>query len=295
MAERYDMKPLEELSAQACRKLRGVLCDLDDTLTIDGRLVPGAFDALWRAHDAGLRVVVVTGRPAGWADHLARMWPLDAVVGENGAFYFYMKEGTMRRRWIDDEATRERNQERIAELARQIPREIPGAAVSADQFCRATDLAIDFCEDVPTLSEEAIDQILDAFERAGASARVSSIHVNGWFGDYNKLRCCTLMASELWGEDLDLPERRDRYVFCGDSPNDEPMFAFFPLATAVANIIDLRDRITHLPTFVTPSCGGEGFVELVNHILRNRAPRGGSPGGQNPGSGHPADWGVLES
>jgi len=262
------MRPLHELDDTACRALRGILCDLDDTLTIDGRLVARAFDALWRAHDAGLRVVVVTGRPAGWVDHLARMWPVDAVVGENGAFYFHMHEGVMRRRWVDDEPTRQRNLARIDALARSIPAEVPGAAVSADQFCRATDLAIDFCEDVPPLPREAIDRIVDAFTAAGASAKVSSIHVNGWFGDYDKLRCCQLMARELWGEELDV--EHERYIFCGDSPNDEPMFAFFPLATAVANIVELADRIEHLPAFVTPSRGGEGFAELVDHVLRGR-------------------------
>jgi HAD superfamily hydrolase (TIGR01484 family) len=262
------MKPLHELPEDICRHLRGVLCDLDDTLTVDGRLVSRAFDALWRAHDAGLKVVVVTGRPAGWVDHLARMWPVDAVVGENGAFYFYMHDGRMKRRWVDDEPTRRRNAERLAELARTIPEEVPGAAISADQFCRATDLAVDFCEDVPPLSDAAIDAIVAAFTKAGATAKVSSIHVNGWFGDYDKLRCCKLMASELWGEELE--DHREHYVFCGDSPNDEPMFAFFPHATAVANIVELQDRLKHLPAYVTPSSGGEGFAELLEHILSRR-------------------------
>ena len=256
------------MTAEACAGLRGILCDMDDTLTTHGRVVPESFDALWRARRAGLRVVVVTGRPAGWVDHLARMWPVDAVVGENGAFYFHMMGGVMRRRWIDDEATRLRNLERIDELAKSIPEAVPGCAVSADQFCRATDLAIDFCEDVPPLGQGAIDAIVEEFTKAGATAKVSSIHVNGWFGSYDKLQCCKLMARELWDEDLS--EALDRYTFCGDSPNDEPMFAFFPLATAVANIVELQDRIEHLPAFVTPSSGGEGFAELVDHILSNR-------------------------
>jgi HAD superfamily hydrolase (TIGR01484 family) len=262
------LRPLSDLGTEACSRILGILCDLDDTLTTGGRVVPAAFDALWRAHDAGLRVVVVTGRPAGWADHLARMWPVDAVVGENGAFYFHMKDGAMRRRWVDDEDTRLRNRDRLAELARHIPATVPGAAVSADQFCRATDLAIDFCEDVPPLGRSDIDRIVEAFVAAGATAKVSSIHVNGWFGDYDKLRCCQLMARELWGEELS--EVRDRYTFCGDSPNDEPMFAFFPLAVAVANIVELQDRIAHLPAFVTPSAGGSGFAELVDHLLAQR-------------------------
>lgn len=268
MSSTSKLRPLSELSIDQCSGIRGVLCDLDDTLTIDGRLVPKAFQALWRAHEAGLRVVVVTGRPAGWVDHLARMWPVDAVVGENGAFYFHMRDGRMQRRWVDDEETLAHNRERLAQLARQIPKEIPGSAVSADQFCRAADLAIDFCEDVPPLDAAAVDGIVQAFESAGAVAKVSSIHVNGWFGDYDKLRCCRLMAEELWGEDLE--QEREHYTFCGDSPNDEPMFAFFPLAAAVANIVEMQERLVHLPTFVTPSRGGYGFAELVDHILCER-------------------------
>ena len=266
------MRPLSELSPGACQRLRGILCDLDDTLTSDGELRPEAYQALWRARAVGLRTVVVTGRPAGWVDHLARMWPVDAVVGENGAFYFYMKEGRMRRRWVDDDATRARNQARLAELARQIPEQVPGAAVSADQFCRAADLAIDFCEDVEPLGPEAIDRIVELFTRAGATAKVSSIHVNGWFGSYDKLSCCRLMARELWGEELD--DQTDRYTFCGDSPNDEPMFAFFPLAAAVANIIEMRHRLVHLPAFVTPAAGGQGFAQLVDHVLAHRSAAG---------------------
>jgi len=262
------MRPLGELTAEACTGLKGIMCDLDDTLTSEGRLEARAFDALWRARRAGLRVAVITGRPAGWVDHLARMWPVDGVVGENGAFYFHMRDGKMHQRWVDDEETRRRNREKLAELARTIPVAVPGCAVSADQFCRAADLAIDFCEDVPPLPEEAIDKIVEAFEQAGATAKVSSIHVNGWFGSYDKLSCCKLMARELWDEDLDASA--NRYVFAGDSPNDEPMFAFFPLATAVANIVELQDRIAHLPTFVTPSRGGEGFAELVDRILEQR-------------------------
>jgi HAD superfamily hydrolase (TIGR01484 family) len=264
------MRPLAEMPADTCRQLSGLLCDLDDTMTTGGKLVPRAYDALWRAHEAGLRTVVVTGRPAGWVDHLARMWPVDAVVGENGAFYFHMDAGKMRRRWVDDEATRAGHRARLAELGLRIPKVVPGAALSADQFCRAADVAIDFCEDVPPLPAAAVDLIVAELQGAGATAKVSSIHVNGWFGVHDKLSCTRLLARERWGEDLDAT--RERYVFCGDSPNDEPMFAFFPNATAVANVVELVHRMAHRPAYVTPSRGGAGFAELVDHILAEREP-----------------------
>jgi HAD superfamily hydrolase (TIGR01484 family) len=200
------------------------------------------------------------------------MWPVDAVVGENGAFYFHMDAGRMRRRWVDDAETRAQNRQRLDELAARIPQVVPGCAVSADQFCRAADLAIDFCEDVTPLPQESIDRIVAEFEGAGATAKVSSIHVNGWFGTYDKLSCMRLVAEELWEEDLALTS--DRYVFCGDSPNDEPMFAYFPLACAVANITEQAHRIRSRPSYVTVSRGGEGFGELVDHILEHREPGG---------------------
>jgi hypothetical protein len=266
------MKPLVDIPAAICRDLKGVLSDLDGTLTLDGRVVPRAYEALWRAREAGLRTVLVTGRPAGWADHLARMWPLDAVIGENGAFYFRVAGGKMVRRWVDDPEARARQRDRLEELARRILKVVPGAALSADQPFRAADLAIDYCEDVPPLPREAVDRIVREFEQAGATVKVSSIHVNGWYGVYDKLHCMRLLASELWGEDL--AAERGRYVYCGDSPNDEPMFGFFPYATAVANVAGFVDRMAARPAFVTPAAGGEGFAELVDEILRKRSSAG---------------------
>jgi HAD superfamily hydrolase (TIGR01484 family) len=268
------MKPVAQLSSAVCRGLRGLLCDLDDTLTTEGKLLPEAYEALWRLQRAGLRVVVITGRPAGWADHLARMWPVDGVVGENGAFYFCLDQNsssstsTMHRRWVDDEATREANGVKLAELAQRMPVQVPGAAISADQFCRVADLAVDFCEDVAPLPAEAVDRIVQEFVHVGATAKVSSIHVNGWFGSYDKLECFRLMARERWQEELEAV--REQYVFCGDSPNDEPMFAFFPHATAVANIVETQSRLRHLPAYVTSQPGGLGFAELAAHILAHR-------------------------
>src|SRR5262249_57511345 len=82
------MEPLDSFPMAARRRIRGVLADIDDTITTDGKLTAAAYGALERLQAAGFRVVPITGRPAGWCDHIARMWPVDAVVGENRAFYF---------------------------------------------------------------------------------------------------------------------------------------------------------------------------------------------------------------
>ena len=169
--------------------LRGVFFDIDDTLTTEGRLTAEAYAAMERLHSAGLTVVPITGRPAGWCDHIARMWPVDAVVGENGAFYFCYdrKARKLVKRFRDDAATRARHRAQLPAVRDRILREVPGTALASDQLYREADLAIDYCEDVPRLGETAIDRIVAIMREAGMTAKVSSIHVNGWFGEYDKL------------------------------------------------------------------------------------------------------------
>ncbi len=245
--------------------VRGILCDIDDTLTTDGRLVPAAFAALARAQAAGLRVVPVTGRPAGWVDHIARMWPVDGCVGENGGLWFYMGEGKLQRRFLQDAATRAENRARLDALADTILAAVPGTALASDQGYRALDLAVDFCEDVPALDDAAVDAIVAAFEAAGAVCKVSSIHVNGWFGDFDKLTGFRRFHRDRWGTEAVL----DEWVYIGDSANDAPMFEAFPRSVGVANVAHFLDRIPAAawPKFVTPAVGGDGFAELIDHLL----------------------------
>jgi len=256
-------KPIASIPAQVCRRLTTVFTDIDDTLTTAGRVPAAAFSALWKAHDAGLRVIPVTGRPAGWCDHIARMWPVAAVVGENGALSFAMREGRMQRLYAD---RRPDAPALLAAIRDRVLAEVPGCRVAADQAYREYDLAIDFREDVAPLDDESIDRILAIFQEHGANARVSSIHVNGWFGDFDKLTMCQRCSRELLGEPLD-PERA---VFVGDSPNDVPMFRFFPHSIGVANVRDMAHRMEELPAYVTEQRGGEGFAEVVETILAQR-------------------------
>ena len=145
---------------------------------------------------------------------------------------------------------------------------MPGAGIASDQPYRAADLAIDFCEDVAPLPHDDVLRIVRIFERHGAHAKVSSIHVNGWFGDYDKLTTSRQMMSELFG--VDLEARRDRYVFSGDSPNDAPMFGFFPNAVGVANVRDFAADMDHLPRWITTARSGAGFVELARALIGAR-------------------------
>jgi HAD superfamily hydrolase (TIGR01484 family) len=263
-------RPLDDFPPAARAAVRGVFLDIDDTLSTDGRLTAAAYDALERLHRAGLLVVPITGRPAGWCDHIARFWPVDAVVGENGAFYFRYDRDRRRliARFEASEETRRANRRRLAALRDEILAAVPGAGIASDQAYRETDLAIDYCEDVPRLARAAVDRIVALFERAGANAKVSSIHVNGWFGDYDKLGMTRALLDECFGIDLD--REREAFVYIGDSPNDAPMFAFFPNAVGVANVLAFADRLPALPAYVTRGRSGAGFVELADALLAAR-------------------------
>ena len=235
------MKSFDRLPDFAKKRIRYVLTDIDDTLTFKGRLPSVVFAAMEHLQQAGIRVVPITGRPAGWCDHIARMWPVDAVVGENGAFYFHYDEPAkkMVRRYWKSERERRQDRDRLERLEAEILAGVPGSGVSADQAYREADLAIDYCEDVPPLSRERIAQIVGLFEHAGARAKVSSIHVNGWF----------------------------QVVFVGDSPNDAPMFAFFPHSVGVANVRRFEVELTSAPAWVTAREGGYGFAEMASGLL----------------------------
>ena len=82
------MDNLSVMSELQLSEVKIILTDIDDTLTTDGRLTSAAYGALERLSNSGYKLIPVTGRCAGWCDHIARMWPVDGVVGENGAFFY---------------------------------------------------------------------------------------------------------------------------------------------------------------------------------------------------------------
>ena len=264
------MRPLEQLSAEARRGIEIVLCDIDDTLTTEGRLLAVSYAALESLQQAGLRVLPITGRPAGWCDHMARMWPVDGIVGENGAFYFRYDRAAKRmtRVYWSSAEQRAADRQELSKLEARILTEVPGSAVASDQRYREADLAIDYCEDVEPLSDAQVARIVTLFEEAGAQAKVSSIHVNGWFGDYDKLSMTQRMLAEQFA--LQPDEMRDRALFVGDSPNDAPMFAYFPHSVGVANVRAFAGRMAAEPAYVAGAAGGQGFAEVADALLAAR-------------------------
>lgn len=265
------MRPVSEMPRNVAAAIRCVLTDIDDTLTTDGRLPAAAFAALERLQQAGIAVAPITGRPAGWCDMIARFWPVDGVVGENGAFYFAYDADArrMRRVYAANDAERAESRERLEAIRRRVLAEVSGAAISADQAYRETDLAIDFCEDVEPLPEASVARIKAIFEEAGATAKVSSIHVNGWFGSHDKLSMSRRFAAEVLGADLEAEE--SSFLFCGDSPNDAPMFGYFSNACGVANVRDFAGRLEAEPKWIAGARGAAGFVEITEVILSARA------------------------
>lgn len=277
-----DPPGLDQWAASDREGITTVFCDIDDTLTRDNLLASEAFDAVWRLSKAGFRVVPVTGRPAGWCDCIIRQWPVDAIIGENGAFAYYLQGGVRRELYHPDAGLPGENAKALAAIADLVYREVPGTRGAKDQPFRQFDIAVDFREEPPYLDLDAAERIAGIFRDNGAIAKISSIHVNAWMGRYDKRSMTVLTARQLWGLDLEGEAGRRSVTFCGDSPNDEPMFAFFPFSCAVANVRDTLKYMTHYPAFVTGKAHGPGFAELADSLL---AAQGSRDPGRDPGVG----------
>ncbi len=264
------MKNINDITRAECAGIKGVLFDIDDTFTLEGKLIPQAFSALWKLNEQGLILVPITGRPAGWCDHISRMWPIDGIIGENGAFYYYYdrEKRKLCQRYIFTAAEVAGKRKELESIKEEILKKVPGAGVASDQPFRIFDLAIDFREDVSELSEAEIEEICGIFKRHGAEYKVSSIHINGWFGGYNKLSTTRLFLEERLSVPWD--EAVNTFVFVGDSPNDEPMFEAMNLTVGVANIKNFSSKMNHFPRYVTNKGGGLGFAEMANKILESR-------------------------
>ena len=262
---------LFSISSQTCSSLKGILADIDDTITTNGYLTSQAYTAMEKVQHSNLSLVLVTGRSAGWCDHIARVWPVDGVVGENGAFYFRYDRDKRRliSRHITPSTELTKYNIQLNRIAEKIFREVPGAAFASDQKYRLSDLAIDICEDVIPLSKTDVKRIVKIMEEGGLCAKVSSIHVNGWFGYYNKLDMTKKLMQECFKVNLNL--EKERFLFIGDSPNDEPMFEFFPNSVGVANISSFLGQLYFKPKFLTKQSFGSGFVEMADFIIENRS------------------------
>jgi len=270
------MRPLATWPAAERAALTGVFTDIDDTLTTEGAITPDALRALADLRAAGLKVVAITGRPVGWSLPFIATWPVDAIVAENGAVALLppppwrpgdsLHPVPPRRYFLRDAARRAANFARMQRVLERIEREIPGARRATDSAGRETDIAIDHSE-FTHLDEAAIDAVVALMRSEGLHATVSSIHVNGWLGDNDKLAGARWIVDELWQQPLDTTAERDRWAYVGDSTNDQLMFEAFAHSIGVANVARFVPKLTHLPRYVTQGERGAGFAEVARVVL----------------------------
>lgn len=260
----HPMQPLSHWSAAQRMRIAGVFTDIDDTLTRDGAIEPAALAALHRLRDVGLPVFAITGRPVGWSEPFAQgdqAWPVEAIVAENGAVALLPGGGRL---YLQDGATRAANFAHLQRVLARVEAEVPGARRATDSAGRETDIAIDHSEFVQ-LPDDTIAQVVALMRAEGLRATVSSIHINGWIGDHDKLAGARWVLRERTGRNLD--DELDRWVYVGDSTNDQVMFARFPHSVGVANIARFVPQLNALPRYVTQAERGAGFAEVAHALL----------------------------
>ena len=264
------------MTPQEAPGVKYVLMDIDDTLTRGGKLLDVSYSALWKLNRAGLKVIPVTGRPAGWCDLIAREWPVHAVIGENGALAFWEEDNAevpangrlpVLKTMFHPQAVKN-DHPVLSRIRERVFAEFPLMRPAKDQFARLFDIAIDFAEEDPVLPLSAAERVRRIAEEEGAMAKVSSIHVNIWMGSYDKLSMAEFFLAKRF--DWQKGPGDNEVIFAGDSPNDEPMFARFPLACAVANINRYKSLIKNLPAYAASKECGEGFAEIVDTFLEKR-------------------------
>jgi HAD superfamily hydrolase (TIGR01484 family) len=261
-------RPLAEMPPAALRAVRGVMTDIDDTLTRDGAIEPAALAALQGLAAAGVPVVAITGRPMGWSQPFAAAWPVAAIVAENGAVALLREGDGVQTEYVQDEATRAANSRRLQAVAAQLLREVPGATLAQDSAGRVTDIAIDHSE-FAHLPQPQIEQAVALMRSHGMNATVSSIHINGWFGGHTKSSAATWMVQRLFGRDLQ--SEIGEWIYVGDSTNDQLMFERFPLSVGVANLRDFAAQLKVWPRFITQGERGDGFAEVAAALLAARS------------------------
>ena len=261
--------PLSNWPVTERARVRGVLTDIDDTLTTEGAITADALEALNRLRGNGLPVFAITGRPAGWSEPFALNWPVEAIVAENGAVALSRDaNGQLTKRYLQDAPVRAANHRHLQVVAHHILQALPQARLATDSAGRETDIAIDHSEHAH-LNDEDIARVVSIMQAHGLNATVSSIHINGWIGNHDKLAGARWIVREHLGRELD--GERDQWVYVGDSTNDARMFAHFPHSVGVANVTSFVQRLSHLPRYIARGERGAGFAETVDAVLAARS------------------------
>ena len=228
-----------------------VLTDVDDTLTCDGHLPPDTLIALDNLRKAGLKVVAVTGACAGWCDHIAHLWPVDAVLGENGAFILEKQDGLIIKTEQPLAHIRQKQSE-LRGLIETVLQDYPDLSLTLDQSYRLCEVAIDIGQNCPEVDRVIVDEVLSRIHQLGACATASSIHINAWYGEHSKKVTSFAYLKEMG---LSSEQIQDKACYVGDSMNDQQMFEVLDKTVGVANIKKYWDCLTHKPTLVMSKPG----------------------------------------
>ncbi len=275
------MLPLSQWPVEERRNIIGVFTDIDDTLTTHGAITADALLALADLKAAGLHVIPITGRPVGWGEMFAKTWPVDALVAENGGVAWvdqkntknssqfgiqpaYLLPKVLSKVYQNNAFIRAENSFKMQKIAALVTSKIQGVDVSKDSAGRETDLAFDYNE-FANLSPETVHQVVELLQSQGMETTVSSIHIHGCFGHFDKWTGAQWIVRELFQRDL--AAELDQWVFVGDSGNDQAIFQHFTHSVGVANIRRFESQLTYLPRYITPSERGAGFAEVVKMLL----------------------------
>ncbi len=257
---------LQQLSRAQLEPIKYILTDVDDTLTWESNLPVETYQALSDLIAAGYVVIPVTGGCAGWSDLIARLWPVSGVVTEGGACFLQkQKSGKLDYHyWTSANEMQAKKLELLQEVQALLPEFAP-LKLAQDQAYRLTDVAVDYAQDQSPPLPELRDALLERLHSVGIKAKASSIHVNIWYGEYDKFAMAGRVLSQHYG--LSQAQILEQVIYVGDAPNDESMFAKFPLSIGVANIGKHLENMTHLPNWITQKPGGHGFAELARKLL----------------------------
>lgn len=259
------MKALSHLLTSEAQALEGLFFDLDDTFLDEGRLSEAAFSMLFSLRASGLRLIALTGRPAAWAEQIARMWPVEAAIAENGALSFQRVGAQVRRLDTLAPEARAMHRRRLDALVQQATEELSSLVPADDVGGRVSDFTFDIGEH-ERATEETISAAQTLARNAGARTTRSSVHLHYTFDRSDK---ATGALAYLRASGSEPTAALRQFAFIGDSQNDAPAFAAFHTTCAVQN---LRGHFSIPPRYITPLNASAGFCAFGQRLIELRKP-----------------------
>jgi HAD superfamily hydrolase (TIGR01484 family) len=260
------VQPIERLTRQEASRLEGLLFDLDDTLLDRGRLTEPAYSALFRLRESGLSLVAVTGRPSGWGELLARLWPVEGVVTENGAIGWCAEPEGLTRIDPVGASERARRRARVQEIAAALRERFEELTPADDVAARVSDFTFDIGEH-RRVEPARVREVEASARELGARTLTSSVHLHVTLDADDKASGVLRMLRALGPSGGDPTALVSRWAFIGDSDNDAACFAAFRTTIGVANF---RGRPSVPPRFLTARERGAGFAEAARLLCERR-------------------------